>query len=94
MSGTVTIKTKRGDNVLVFEVDWSGSSICGRGPDDEVPDIDNVRGWIESDSGEHIRDMTKDELERYGEDDEIMGFALEAIHEQFNEPSYEEPDFP
>ncbi len=48
---------------MQFEVEFSGSLVCGRGPDDSVPDIHEQRGWLENGRGEFIRDFLPREIE-------------------------------
>lgn len=88
---TTSCTFKHALGIVVLDIDWSGSSVCGRGPNDEVPDINDVKGWIEDEHGKFIRDLTKDELEAMNNDDTIQGYVFEAIHEAYNEPS--EPDY-
>lgn len=105
MASTISIEVASTDIValtggqfIVVDFDWSGNSVCGRGPDDEVPDINDVRAWIESGPARFIgdktfvRDLTADEIERLTVDTGPVAQAMyEAIHEACQEPYYDEP---
>ena len=82
---TTSVSFKHALGNIVLDVDWSGSSVCGQGPDDESPDIDDVKGWIEDDKGACIRDLTKEEVERLQDDEKIMDLVFQAIHDAYND---------
>ena len=92
MPQTTSVKFKHAEGTCILDFDWSGSSVCGRGPDDEVPDIGDIRGWIENAAGEHVRDLTDAEIETLTVDTGPVADAMyEAVHEAYNEPA--EPDW-
>lgn len=88
---TTSVQFKHELGNIVLDVDWSGSSVCGHGPDDESPDIDDVKGWLETDSGEFVCDLTKEEVERLQDDEKITDLVFQAIHDAYNEPEDYEP---
>lgn len=80
---------------MCFDFEWSGSSVSGRGPDDEVPDIGDVKGWLENSRGEFIRDFLPKELNQLwnGGEGPVADAVYERIHEICQEP-YDEPEYP
>jgi hypothetical protein len=78
--------------VMQFEIDWSGSSVRGRGPDDSTPDIDDVHGWLETASGFFVRDFLPRELDELwdGGSSKIADLAYERIHEAYNDSDWED----
>lgn len=79
---TNVVSLSRGQKI-VLDFDWSGNSVCGCGPDDAVPDIGDVRGWIEQPSGQAVRDLTPAELKALwnGAEGPVANAVYERIHE-------------
>lgn len=85
---TDVIALSRGQRI-VLDFDWSGNSVCGRGPDDETPDLGEIRGWIEQPSGQMVRDLTPAEVEVLTVD---TGPVAQAMLEHIHEICQEGPD--
>ncbi len=84
-----TISIKHYDRIMFFEFEWKGSLRCGSGPDDETPDIDVQKGWLETDTGVFIRDFTEKELfelTQYGTPADDLMYLYIGEHQDEYEP--------